>query len=126
MDKRFIIIFVIAMIGLYLFMGDCKTCKRQPIKEGYSGCKCGKCTWDKEGDRGCIGCANQPISAVAPPPLPKVCGPKLGGCSCGGGDSCDMCKGKYRVYKKPNYYGFGPWNWKYHYGEPYYIRFTNQ
>jgi len=125
MDKRFIIILVIAMIVLYLVMGDCKTCKgpSKVVNEGFSGCQCGKCTWDKEGDRGCVGCASQPVSLVAPPPVPKVCGPKPGGCACGG-DSCNSCK--CRVYKKPNYYGFGPWNWKYHYGEPYYIKFTNQ
>lgn len=122
MDKRFIIIFVVAIIILYLVMGDCKTCKRKsPEVEGFSGCSCGKCIWDKEGDRGCVGCSKQPVSLVAPPPIPKVCGSQ----SCCSNQNLDLTK-DYKVYKKPNYYGFGPWNWKYHYGEPYYIKFTNQ
>ena len=122
MDKRFIIIFAIAMLVLYLVMGDCKTCKRKPtveMNEGFSGCNNGKCAWDKEGDRGCVGCSNQAVSLVAPP-QPKVCGPQSGGCS----SSCNSKN--YKVYKKPHYYGWGPWNWKYHYGEPYYIKYTNQ
>ena len=124
METRLIIILVTILLLLFYFLGDCKKCKAS-YKEGFSGCKCGKCYWDKNGNNGCVGCVKQPVSTVAPPPLPKVCGPH--NCNCGNIEKCGMCaeNKKYRIYKKPNYYGFGPWNWKYHYGEPYYIKFVN-
>ena len=128
MDTRLIIILVTILLLLFYLFGDCKKCQgvEHRVEEGFSGCKCGKCYWDKHGDSGCVGCVKQPVSTVAPPPLPpKVCGPY--NCNCGNLEKCGMCaeNRRYRIYKKPNYYGFGPWNWKYHYGEPYYIKFVN-
>ena len=129
-ETRFIIIFLVSLAVLYLLLGDCKSCR---VSEGFSSCDCGRC---KE----CVkrqpfqGCVRQPVSTVAPPPLPCGCG-GCGGfdgssdvCACKNrGKTCGMCnkKGTFKVHTKPNYYGFGPWNWKYHYGEPYYIKFVN-